>query len=155
MKWKLPPKIKVYEALGALADKRIEVTGNSAKIYSSSGSKFYTVTFDPKLNAIMANDNGSFWQGYLGYPAIAYLMQVGIITFDKKYSEALKGIEWKDINTKFKNDFARTITYVHELLNTRGVNLKVFESEIENILKQVRKLNLSLLGSKTKPPAGY
>ena len=39
-KWKHPPIIEVYEALGAVADGRIELTQNEAKIYSSSGNKF-------------------------------------------------------------------------------------------------------------------
>lgn len=46
--WLQPPIIKVYEALGALADDRIKVKGNTAKVYSSSGNKFYTVTYDSK-----------------------------------------------------------------------------------------------------------
>jgi hypothetical protein len=37
--WKLPPIIKVYEALGCIADGRIHVDGDSAKVYSSSGNK--------------------------------------------------------------------------------------------------------------------
>ena len=155
MKWKLPPKIKIYEALGTLADGRIEMHGDSAKVYSSSKNKFYTVMFDPVSKAIMANDNSSFWQGYLGYPAIAYLMKIGIIAYDKKHSGVLKNIRWKDVNTKFKNYFDKTIAYVHELLKTRGVDIPKFEKEIENILGQIKRLNLSLLGSKTKPPAGY
>jgi hypothetical protein len=32
MKWKEPPIIKIYEALGAVADDRVEVEGNSAKV---------------------------------------------------------------------------------------------------------------------------
>ena len=155
MKWKIPPKIKIYEALGTLADGRIEVYDDSAKVYSSSGNKFYTVTYDPNANAIMTNDNGSYWQGYLGYPAIAYLMSVGKIKFDKKYSTALKGIAWKDVNTKFKNDFEKTIVYVNELLASSDIEVEAFEKEIEEILKQIKKLNLSLLGQKNKPPVGY
>jgi len=69
--WKQPPIIKVYEALGSIADGRITVEGNTAKIYSSSGNKFYEVTYDPDTSSIMCNDNGSYWAGYLGYPAIS------------------------------------------------------------------------------------
>jgi hypothetical protein len=94
MKWKLPPRIKIYEALGCIADGRMEVEGNMAKVYSSSRGKFYTVTYDPERQAIMANDNGSYWQGYLGYPSIAFLMHVGAIRFDHAYAEALEGVAW-------------------------------------------------------------
>ena len=70
-----PPTMKIYEALGAVADKRLEITGNTAKVYSSSKGKFYTVTYDSATNAIMSNDNACYFVGYLGYPAIAYLLQ--------------------------------------------------------------------------------
>jgi len=156
MYWKLPPNIKIYEALGAVADGRIEMVNDTeAKVYSSSRNKFYSVTYDPKTQAIMANDNGSYWQGYLGYPSIAFLMQTGAIRFDTKYAEALKDIAWKDINTKFKNDFDKTVEYIHELLGGQGFSVEDFLEEVGNIQKQIEILNLSLLGKKTKPPVGY
>lgn len=154
MKWKLPPKIKIYEALGCIADGRMSIEGNTAKVYSSSGNKFYTVVYDPDKNAIMANDNGSYWRGYLGYPAIAFLMQSGVISFDAVFAEALKGIHWKNVNIKFKNDFDKTVEYVHELLESKGVSLADFLKEVDRIFNQIEKLNLSLLGPKVFPPSG-
>lgn len=155
MKWKLPPDIKIYEALGAVADGRIEMDGNEAKVYSSSKNKFYTVSYDTKSKAIMANDNGSYWQGYLGYPSIAFLMRKEIIRFDSVYAEALKGIAWKDINTRFKNDFGKTTEYIHGILQTKGISIESFLKEVSGIQAQIEALNLSLLGKRTKPPAGY
>lgn len=155
MKWKMPPKIKIYEALGAIGDDRIEISGNSGKIYSSSRNKFYTVEYSSEKNAIMANDNGSYWQGYLGYPAIAYLMKIGIIKFDSVYAQALKGVAWKDINTRFKNDFEKTEKYIHELLESKSIFANDFLKEIDSVYQQIEKLDLSLLESKIKPPAGY
>lgn len=154
MKWKLPPKIKIYEALGCIADGRMVIEGNTAKVYSSSGNKFYTVTYDPDKNAIMANDNGSYWRGYLGYPAIAFLMQIGAVSFNNAFAEALKGIHWKNVNTKFKNDFDKTAEYVHELLESKGVLLEDFSKEVDQIFNQIEKLNLSFLGSKLIPSTG-
>ena len=46
MKWAIPPKIKIYEALGCMGDKRIEVSENTGKVFSSSRGKYYTVNFD-------------------------------------------------------------------------------------------------------------
>ena len=97
IKWKLPPKIKIYEALGCLADGRLKEINSQIRVYSSSGNKYYNVTYDQSKQAIMANDNGSYWQGYLGYPAIAYLMSVEELPFDQKFAEGLKDIAWKDI----------------------------------------------------------
>lgn len=107
-KWKLPPKIKVLEALGAIADGRIKLEKNSARVTSSKGDKSYTVKFDLQKNYIFSNDAGSRFQGYLGYPSIAVLMLKQKLPFDPKLSQALKGIPWKEWNDKFKS-YDRTI----------------------------------------------
>lgn len=153
--WALPPIIKVYEALGCVADGRIELSGDKAKVYSSSGNKFYTVTFNPDTKEIMCNDNGSFWQGYLGYPAIAFLMQIDLIPYNQKLAELLKNIEWKDINTKYKNDWAKTQEYCNQLVIERGGNLQALIDEITRIYNFLKDNPMQLLGKKTKPPTGY
>jgi len=152
-KWKRSPIIKIYEALGAIADDRIEVLGNIAKVYSSSGNKFYTVTYDPLTQSIMANDNGSYWKGYLGYPAIAFLLKINVISFDVEALKFLKGIKWKDINQKFINNFDKTLEYV---LTPRSLEeRKILDDLTNKIDKELVRLDLSLLGKKVKPPTGY
>lgn len=153
--WKTPPIIKVYEALGCVADARIEVDGATAKVFSSSRGKFYTVTFNAKKNAIMANDNGSYWQGYLGYPAIAFLMKKGILPFDHAMAQALAGIAWKDINTKFKNDYSKTEEYLFTAAQQHGVTKNTLQSEAQKVLEKIENLRLVQLGKQTKPPTGY
>lgn len=153
--WKLPPKIKIYEALGCLADGRIEIDGTSARVYSSSRGKYYTVTFNPSTNAIMCNDNGSYWQGYLGYPSIAYLLATGIIPHSPTSAQLLKDIPWKDLNTQFKNDWGKTEEYCHNLVTARGGDLPTLLADITQIHKYLEDQPLSQLGSKIKPPSGY
>lgn len=68
MKWTHPHISKLYEALGTIADGRVEIDPNNrnkAKIYSSSRGKFYEISYDPENHAIMANDNASYWKGSL------------------------------------------------------------------------------------------
>ncbi len=153
MKWKHPPIIKIYEALGAVADKRIQVTNNTAKIYSSSGNKFYEVNYDLDSNSIMVNDNGSFYKGYLGYPAIAFLMVIGKLQYSEQISKEMMGIAWKDINQKFKNDFDKTLEYI--LAEKSSEKRAEIEIEVKNIDNEISKLNLNLLGKKVRPPEGY
>lgn len=155
MKWKLPPKIKIYEALGCIGDGRIKISGDEAKVFSSSGNKSYVVKYNSQENAIMSNDNGSYWQNYLGYPSIAFLMEVGVIKFNPIYAEALKEIAWKDINTKFKNDFEKTAEHIHSVLLVRKIFLDDFMREVENIYYRIKELDLNMLGEKIKPPEGY
>jgi hypothetical protein len=153
MKWKEPPTIKIYEALGAVADERIAVNGDSAKVYSSSGNKYYDVNYDPAAQAIMANDNGSYWKGYLGYPAIAFLLATDVLPYQPEYGDLLKGIAWKDINQKYKNDFDKTLAHIFEPLTPEqkeGLQEYVFALQDE-----LRTLSLSVLGKKVLPPEGY
>jgi hypothetical protein len=153
MKWKHPPLVKIYEALGSVADGRIEVSGDSAKVFSSSGNKFYTVTFDASSQSIMVNDNGSFYKGYLGYPAIAHLMIIGELKYSSEIADELKNIAWKDINQKFKNDFDKTLEFI---LNNKSPEVrKKIEAEVGRIDAQLEDKTYNLLGEKMQPPEGY
>lgn len=152
-RWEQPPKIKIYEALGSIADNRIEIDVNKAKVYSSSGNKYYDVIYDPDKRLIMTNDNGSFWKGYLGYPAIAYLMKIGLLSYKTELAELLKNIMWKDINQKFKNDFDKTLEYILKSINDD--DKKRLNNFVNLIQKEIEDLNLGLLGQKIKPPDGY
>ena len=154
MRWELPPIIKVYEALGAIADKRIEVKGGTAIVVSSSGDKRYEVRYDPESRAISANDNGSYWQGYLGYPSIAFLMRKGILSFDGAIATSLKEIEWKKINTRFKNNFEKTESFVLEVAEKRGVPREKITAFTEKIINEIRELGPEKFGATKKPPRG-
>lgn len=153
MQWKHPPIIKIYEALGAVADERVHVSANSAKVYSSSGNKFYTVDYDPNARAIMVNDNGSFYKGYLGYPAIAFLMLAGEIPYSSKVAEYLKDIPWKDINQKFKNDFDKTLEFI--LKDMSEIQRAEITDEVKVIDTHLANQSYNLLGIKVPPPEGY
>ncbi|HEX7651537.1 MAG TPA: hypothetical protein VF439_02360 [Candidatus Paceibacterota bacterium] len=153
MKWEMPPDIKIYEALGAVADGRVEADGNAAKVYSSSGNKYYDVAYDAAEGAIMANDNGSYWKGYLGYPAIAYLMSTGVLPYDESLGALMKGVAWKDINTKFKNDFDKTLAFI--LKDIPADARTALSAQVADVQRGIRRLDLNLLGKRKTPPAGY
>lgn len=147
--WKVPPRIKVYEALGCMADGRVkEITETGARVVSSEGNKIYTVIYDEKTRTIGANDNGSYWQGYLGYPAIAYLMIQKKLSYDEGLAQSLKGISWKKINTKYKNDFAKTEAEIYG---------KVDELELETlagkVLREIGKGEWQKPVKRRSPPA--
>ncbi len=149
--WKTPPLIKVYEALGAIADNRVHVTSDSeANIDSSDKSKKYIVTFDLSNNAIRANDNGSYWQGYLGYPAIAVLMKLDKLPFSDELSKYLKGIQWKKLNDKNKRDYDKTI---EEVLNNISDEQKrsALEDFAEGVLREIEKNQFKKFGKRTPP----
>src|SRR6185312_4532977 len=103
--WKLPPIIKIYEAAGAIGDGRLELIDETrATVTSSDGAKTYEVAFDAAARTVAANDNASYWQGYLGYPGIAMLLLRGVLEVSRETAAALRGIAWKELNRRFKND---------------------------------------------------
>ena len=156
MKWAKPPLNKVYEALGAIADGRVEMDGDTARVYSSSRNKYYDVVYDPEARAITANDNASFYAGYLGYPSIAFVLARRIVDYDPMLAEYLKGFAWKDINQRYKNDFEKTDAYIDgEVAARYGVDLTDFHRQLNEILDRVVALDLNKLGATKKPPVGY
>jgi len=154
--WKKPHISKIYEALTAIADNRIQISGNNkARCYSSSKNKYYEIEFDPKTNSIMSNDNTAFYKNTISYPMIAYLMMINRIAYDKKVLVNLKDIHWKDINQKVKNNYDLAIQTVLNDLKIKGVDVNSIETIVENIYTEVNKLKLSFLGTKKRPPSGY
>lgn len=156
MVWKKPHISKIYEALTAIADARIElVSENKAHCYSSSKGKFYEVEFEPETNSIMSNDNTAFYTDAVSYPMIALLMLKNKIVYNPKLLDMLKGIFWKDINQKFKNDYDRAIEFVLADLDTKGIDTAFVRSEIAKIYDYACSLQLGYLGEKIKPPVAY
>lgn len=150
--WKPSPVIKIYEALGALADGRVELDGDTARVASSDKAKTYDVRHDPAAGAITANDNGSYWQGYLGYPGIAYLLERGLIPYDRRLADELAGVPWKELATRYRNDWARVEKHVRDELSGRGVDLDRFDAGLAEISSALEKSALTKLSPRMRPP---
>jgi hypothetical protein len=156
MKWQQPPIIKLYEALGSVTDGRVHLEGNEAKIYSSSGNKYYDVKYNPDANSITSNDNASYWKGYLGYPIVAFLLAKGILELNQDAAESLKGISWKDVNTKFKNDFTKTESYVREeALKSGKISLEDLDTYLKTLQEKLGSLDLNRAAQGPPPPKAY
>jgi hypothetical protein len=135
--WKLPPIIKVYEALGAIADGRVRIAdARHATVASSDGRKTYDVEVEGRT--ISSNDNASYWQGYLGYPAIAVLIARGELSFPRETAEALRGIPWKELNQRFRNDYARTLAEVSRVAEERGADPMKVHADCEATLEALQ-----------------
>ena len=136
--YKTPLIMKVYEALGAIADGRIRVDGNEAKVVSSQKTKTYKVIYDPRLNTIVASDSGTFWQRYVSYPSIALLLEKGIIDYDKSVVAELKGFVWKDIADSYKHDYEAMEKYIL----SKAKDSEKVRLECQRILTEIVKLKL-------------
>ena len=86
---------------------------------------------------------------------IALLMLKGKIPYDPKLLDMLKGIYWKDINQKFKNDFDKGIEFVLTDLKSKDADVDFIRSKTGNIHQVACRLQLNYLGSKIKPPVAY
>jgi len=113
------------------------------------------VFWDEMKQAIMTNDNGTYWQGYLGYPGLAFLMKIGELEYRKEVAQSLEGIAWKDLNTRFNNRFEKTMEVVWNQTKTKGVTREELENEVERITERLKQMKLVFLGKKLKPPKGY
>ena len=142
--WKLPPEIKVLEALGAIADGRVHLTSDGARVASSDGTREYTVRFDKERWAIGSTDNGSVFRGYYGYPIIAFLMLKGYLPFWKELSEALKGIPWRELNERYKR-YWKVERLIMERLKEKGFDEKEVKEYIKRVLGKLKELKLGRL----------
>ena len=155
MIWETPPIAKVYEALGTIADYRLEIKGNKAKVYSSTKSKFYNIEYTSEKNEISCNDNASFYVGYLGYPAIAFLMQKSILPFNESFAKSLKGIPWKDLNQKNNNNFDKTVEDINYNLKQRRQPFEEIETFAKTVIAKIKELKLNKPAKLPTPPKGY
>lgn len=142
--WKLPPEIKVLEALGAIGDGRIELTPYGAKVVSSEGDRVYTVRFDEKNWAIGSTDNGSVFRGYYGYPIIAFLMLKGYLPLRRDLAEALKGIPWKRLNERYKRYWIVEKIVLDELAE-KGFDREEVKKYVKEVLSRLKELKLGRL----------
>jgi hypothetical protein len=154
--WKMPPPIKVYEALGAIGDDRVRAAGGSDAalvwdVVSSDGGKTYRVEISADGREIGSNDNASYWQGYLGYPAIAVLIAGGRLRASAAATRALAAIPWKELNRRFKNDYARTTAEVARIVGERGGDFAAIHGEAAAILGAIAALGLER-GARRRPP---
>jgi hypothetical protein len=153
--WKLPPRAKVFEAFTALADGRVRITGpGSATVVSSGRDKTYDVEWSDDGRTIGANDNASYWQGYLGYPIVAVLLARGDLRADEDAVAALAGIDWHDLNKRYRRDYSAAVAHVLAGLGDRGEDPALVEREVDAVLDQLAALDLRRASRGGRPPAG-
>ena len=136
-----PPRIKVLEALGAIADGRVHVNGNKAKVISSTGEREYEVYVDLDKRIARSTDNGTRFRGYVGYPIIAVLMLKGALPYDERLAQALKGIPWKKLNEKYKK-YSKVMDLIFDELEKKGIKREEVEQFIDKVLDKLSELGL-------------
>lgn len=139
---RLPPRIKILEALGAIADNRVKIVSDrEAIVVSSEGDRSYKVYIDLEERAAYSDDNGTKFRGYVGYPIVAVLMIKGVLPFDAKIAEALKGIKWRQLNEKYKS-YAIVEDLLLKELKTRSIDPEYVKKYISNTMSALARLGL-------------
>lgn len=136
---KLPPVEKVFEAWTALVDGRVILHDGYADVASSDGTKGYTVRFDG--NRYSSDDNATFWRGYAGYPVLAVLMLQGRLPYYPEEASQWKGVNWKAINTRHRNDYAAA---VEEVARERGIDLEEAYRRANAVMEALRNLPVEI-----------
>jgi hypothetical protein len=150
--WKMPPLVKIYEAFGALADGRVHMDDEShASVLSSDRTKTYRVEISEDGRMISSNDSASYWQGYMGYPAIAVMLRQGLYPVRAEVLNALSGIPWSELNQRFRNDYSRTVDEVMRRAEQRGFDSKLIVAEAQVALSKLTEFG-PLRGPR-RPPA--
>lgn len=139
------PISKIYEAISAVSDGRIEKKEeNIYQVISSDHSKAYTVVL--KENLATSNDNATYWQHYAGYPIIAVLLYEKEIEMNPELLQDFKSVPWKTMNQKNKNDYEKSIQEF--LLPFQEEEREKIRKENEKIEEEVMKLNLEIKGNR-------
>ena len=136
---KLPPIEKAFEAWTAIVDNRVTLHENHADVSSSDGTKGYTVKFDG--NTYSSDDNATYWRGYAGYPVLAVLMLKGLLPSDRREAELWRGVNWKEINTRYKNDYAKAVA---EVAARRHIDLKQSYKAAQEVIDKLRNLDIKI-----------
>lgn len=143
---KLPPKIKIIEALSAVADERIiieDLLSKEWKCFSASSPwKIYKISYNEKENAILSNDSWSINQQFLWYPGIAFLLKIWKIKYEERILEMVKNIDWIKIKSQVNKDYESMYRLVLWNIHMAWYNVDFFISEIENINNQISDLHL-------------
>lgn len=136
---KMPPKEKVYEAWTAIVDNRVSMHPDYAVVASSDDSKSYTVRFSGDTFA--SDDNATYWRGYPGYPVIAVLMLQGWLPFNRDEAEQWKDVNWKEVNTRFRNNYSAAVDAV---ARERDIDLQQSEKAADEVMAALETLNLTI-----------
>jgi hypothetical protein len=145
---RMPPRIKVLEAAGALGDGRVLIRSRDERgvlagnVKSSDGSRVYSVFIKNINNKIIvySDDNGTKLRGYIGYPIIAVMMLSGILPRDEYAEKSLAGIPWRQFNEKYKK-----YSLVEEVIKTKlkpGVDWDRIEEFRRRILERLRSMRV-------------
>jgi hypothetical protein len=141
--WKQPPVAKVYEAFGAVAAGRVQLTGpGRAVVTSSNGQRTYDVWWENGGLAVFSTDNASKFQGYAGYPIVAVLLVLGVVRADTALMTPLANIDWHELNARFKRRYDEAVDHALSEVAAAGADAGAITAAAESVAAQLSRLDL-------------
>ncbi len=142
MQLSTPPRVKVLEAVGAVAGDRVRVLSESeAEVRASEGDRTYRVFLDTARGLADSDDNGTRFRNYIGYPILAFMMVKGLLPYDEEIGKALKDVKWRSINELFKN-YRLVERYIKEELKRTGITSERVDSYIASVMDALSGMTL-------------
>ncbi len=139
---KLPPRIKVLEALSAVCGGRVNVINDKfCRVVSSDGTRTYNVYVDIENRIAYSDDNGTKFRRYVGYPIIAFLMYRKIIPVDEEIGKIIKDVRWRELNERYRK-YDLVLNEIYRMLSIYGIDRKRVDDYINNVLDVLKKLKL-------------
>lgn len=143
---RLPPKVKIIEALSAVADERIivdDLLTSEGKCFSASNQwKIYEIHYNDEENTISSNDNWSIEQQFLWYPSIAFILKIWKIKYDESILEIMENIDWLKMKEQVNKDHESLYRLVLWNFHMAWYNVDYFVSQVEYIYDQISELHL-------------
>ncbi|MEM2236819.1 MAG: hypothetical protein QXR26_04750 [Candidatus Caldarchaeum sp.] len=142
LKLATPPRIKVLEALGAVAGGRVRIISDKeAEVDASEGSRTYKVYVDLENHVANCDDNGTVYRNYVGYPIIAFLMAKNLLPYDESLAKPLAGVKWRSLNERYKS-YRKVEAIIKEMVSKHGVQSMRVDQVIEEVLRRLEGFGL-------------
>ncbi|MDG6928254.1 MAG: hypothetical protein JRN26_05675 [Nitrososphaerota archaeon] len=151
MSLNLPPRIKVLEAVSAVARGRVKKSDGAFKVRASAGSREYTVILNDAY--VYSDDNGTLRRGYVGYPIIAAMIAEGTIRGFPELGEALKDLPWAELNARMAS-YRKVESYAKGVAKKAGIGGEAVDNYIAEVLAAIsaRRLKFKDMRQSTLTP---
>uniref|UniRef100_A0A7J3G764 Uncharacterized protein n=1 Tax=Caldiarchaeum subterraneum TaxID=311458 RepID=A0A7J3G764_CALS0 len=138
----VPPRVKVLEALGAVAGGRVKVVDErNCLVDASEGPRTYKVYVDVEKKIANSDDNGTFYRNYVGYPIIAFLMVKGLLSYDPALAAPLADIKWRTLNERYKS-YWKVESLIKKMLLEKGFRPEDVDRFVSKVLDELSTLGL-------------
>jgi len=135
----LPPRIKVLEAVSALASGRVKRIDDIYKVKASMSNREYTVILGDE--SVYSDDNGTVYRQYVGYPIIAVMIMEGSIPDFQELGRAIGDVPWAKLNAEMKS-YKKVEKHVKGIALRAGISEEQVDGYIEEVIKILKERRL-------------